>query len=130
MLLLAVGVWWAVPHIPDDRGPSSPWLLVPRGPGDHVMMVVQYALSAFAEELVTRAYLITRLKALLGSRGEAVLVAALLFASYHAYQGLSGAVDALAFGLAYGVAFLALGRVWPLVVGHALFNIRLELLLV
>ena len=90
--------------------------------------MVKYSLSAFAEEVVTRAYLITRLAVLLRSRGEAVLVAAIVFASYHAYQGAFGTAHAFVFGIVYGVAFLATGRLWPLVIGHALYNIRLELL--
>jgi membrane protease YdiL (CAAX protease family) len=51
-----------------------------------------------------------------------------LFAAYHAYQGAAGAAYSLTFGLAYGIAFLAIRRVWPLVIGHALYNICLEVL--
>jgi membrane protease YdiL (CAAX protease family) len=129
MLMVALVVWSRVPPIPDfGFGTRSGDYSRPHGAGDHILMVVKYALSAFAEELVTRAYLITRLKVLLRSRGEAVLFAALLFACYHTYQGPVGAIHALVFGLTYGAIFLAIGRVWPLAIGHALYNIRIDLL--
>jgi membrane protease YdiL (CAAX protease family) len=99
----------------------------PRGPDDYVMMVVKFAASAFAEELVTRAYLITRLEQLMRSRGVAVVLAAILFASYHAYLGLSGVVYAFVVGIAFGIVFLIVRRVWPLALGHAVFLIRVDL---
>jgi membrane protease YdiL (CAAX protease family) len=90
-------------------------------------MVVKFLVAAYAEELVTRAYLITRLTGLLGSPTKAVVLAAATFASYHVYQGVGGLVDLFVFGLAFGVAYLLFGRVWPLVVGHALANVMVDL---
>lgn len=128
MLVAADLIWRLLPHVPDLGIRAAQAFAGPRGPGDYALMVVKFALGAFAEELVTRAYLITRLTVLLRSRGEAVVVAAVLFASYHAYQGPPGVAYSLAFGLTYGVTFLVLGRVWPLALGHALYNVRIELL--
>lgn len=99
----------------------------PRGLTDYLWMVVGFVSAAYEEELVTRSYLITRLEVLFRSRGWAVLVSAILFASYHIYQGFGGALGALLFGLAYGVAFLGIRRIWPLAIGHALYNIVLDL---
>ena len=39
----------------------------------------------------------------------------------------AGAAYAALFGLVYGSAYLLLRRVWPLAIGHALYNIRLDL---
>jgi membrane protease YdiL (CAAX protease family) len=64
---------------------------------------------------------------LLRSRVGAVLLSASLFAAYHTYQSIGGVAHQMEFGVAYGVAFLLLRRVWPLAVGHALCNIRLGL---
>jgi membrane protease YdiL (CAAX protease family) len=102
----------------------------PRGGLDYTLMLVKYTVGACSEELITRAYLITRLKDLLGSVPKAVLAAAAAFASYHLYQGWTGTIDVFVFGVVYGVAYLLIGRLWPLVVGHALFNIRLDLMTV
>jgi membrane protease YdiL (CAAX protease family) len=99
----------------------------PRGPTDYALMVLQYGAAGFAEELVTRAYLVTRFEQLLRSRGAAVLWSSALFAAYHGYQGMVGVTSALAFGIAYGTAFLLLRRVWPLAIGHALYNIHIDL---
>jgi membrane protease YdiL (CAAX protease family) len=128
MLVAATLVWFLLPRIPDLGVRTGTMFTRPQGAGDFAWMAVKYSLSAFAEELVTRAYLITRLTMLLRSRGEAVLVAALLFASYHAYQGPVGAVYSFAFGLTYGAAFLLFGRVWPLAIGHTLYNVCVELM--
>jgi hypothetical protein len=100
---------------------------VARGPAEYGMMIVKYLAYEFASELVTRAYLITRLEVLLGSRGSAVILSAAAFASGQAYQGAAGLVGAFLFGLAYGMAYLGVRRVWPFVLGHALFDMHLEL---
>jgi membrane protease YdiL (CAAX protease family) len=90
---------------------------------DYIVAAVAYAISAVSEELVTRAYLITRLKDLLRSWWQAVLMAAAIFGSYHIYQGLAGMAFATQLGLVYGVAFVMIKRVWPLAIGHMLINL-------
>ena len=90
-------------------------------------MVCKFGLSAFSEEVITRAYLITRLSQLFRSPRAAVFVAAIAFTVYHVYWGLLGTVYVFGIGLMFGVAFLLLRRIWPLVISHALFNILLEL---
>ncbi|MBI3721260.1 MAG: CPBP family intramembrane metalloprotease, partial [Fimbriimonas ginsengisoli] len=90
-------------------------------------MVLGHGASGFAQELVTRAYLVTRFELLLRSRAAAVLLSAALFAAYHGYQSTAAVATAMAVGVAYGVAFLLVRRVWPLAIGHALYNIRLDL---
>jgi membrane protease YdiL (CAAX protease family) len=91
-------------------------------------MLLKESANGFTEELVTRAYLITRLEVLLRSRMAAVFLSATAFASYHAYQGPAGLVGAFLFGLAFGLAYLGVRRVWPLALGHALFDIHIELI--
>ena len=127
VLLAVVFVWnLVVVWMPPDQPASRDLFPRPRNAAEYAMMAVKYGLNAFAEELVTRAYLITRLALLLRSRWEAVVAAAMLFASYHAYQGLQGVVSVFAFGVVYGVAFLGIGRVWPLALAHALYDVRVE----
>jgi len=126
-LVVAVGILYLLPPLPDFGIRTLSHYSRPQGACDYVLMVVRYLIAALSEELVTRGYLITRLTALLRSRGEAVVFAAGLFASYHAYQGPAGVVYSFAFGVTYGAAFLAIGRLWPLVIGHALYNCWVEL---
>jgi len=78
--------------------------------------------GAFMEELVFRGYLIPRLEQTTGSSPAAVLLSTVIFAGYHAYQGVSGVIYVFAFGVAYGIVFCATRRVWPLAIGHAVFN--------
>ncbi|MBC7856211.1 MAG: CPBP family intramembrane metalloprotease [Pirellulaceae bacterium] len=101
-----------------------PWL---EQTADYGLMVLKVGVSAFSEELVTRAYLITRFESLLRSRGAAVLLPAALFGTYHGYQGVAGMVFWMAVGLMYGMAFLLLRRIWPLAIAHTLYNIWWQL---
>ena len=101
----------------------------PREMAQYPMMVTKYAFATFSEELV-RVYLIVRLSQLLSSRVEGLIIATILFASYHLYAGLPGVVNAFLFGLAFGIAFLCIGRIWSLAFAHALYDMRLELMVV
>ena len=127
LLFVGVVLWRLALDLPAVGNPPASLFSRPEGVNDR-WLAAKYAVSAFAEELVCRAYLITRLAALLRSRGQAVLLAAVGFAAYHAYQGLQGVALSFVFGVAYGLAFLVVRRVWPLAIGHALYDIRADLL--
>lgn len=98
----------------------------PAGLAGLAMGVVKFGAAGFMEELVFRAYLITRLETLFRSSWRALVVAALLFALVHGYQGPAGVWYTFLFGLAYGGVYLAARRVWPLAIGHALTNLVLD----
>jgi membrane protease YdiL (CAAX protease family) len=129
MYLIAEALWqFCCGQIPWHGWPPSGDLFPrPRQPADYALMVLKFGANGFAEELVYRAYLITRLELLLRSRGLAVLLSAALFGAGHSYQGPAGVAYTVAFGVAYGAAFVVFRQVWPLAIGHALYNIRLEL---
>jgi len=113
--------------LPAPDGPVAALFPPPEGAGDFVWLVVRNLANGFTEELITRAYLVTRLTGLLGSRFWAVVVAAALFASYHAYQGPRAMAVIFAQGLLYGVCYLVLPRVWPFALAHAAHDILVEL---
>jgi len=117
--------WMLIPSF-DPPAPNG-FFSLPKGPAEHAMMAIKYAVAAFSEELVTRAYLVTRLEGLLKSQAGAFVLAALAFASYHAYQRTDGLVTTLFLGVAWGVAYLGVRRVWPFAFAHALYNISIEL---
>jgi membrane protease YdiL (CAAX protease family) len=79
--------------------------------------------NGFAEELVMRAYLIPRFERLLRSTWLSVLLTTVLFAGYHAYQGMIGVVFAAVVGLVFGCAFCMLRRLWPIAVAHAIADL-------
>ena len=117
--------WMLIPQLDPHSSPN--WFPKPKRPADYFMMVVKYAANAFSEELVTRAYLVTRLEGLLKSQTAAIFIAAGSFASYHIYQKSDGLINMMLLGLAWGGAYLLVRRLWPFVVGHFLTSILIEL---
>ena len=95
-------------------GPKAAWQLL--------LLVVMSLANGAAEEISMRAYLITRLEQLLGSR-PALVLSVMLFASYHTYQGVYGALSAALVGTIYGLYFLASRRFWPLVLAHCIQDV-------
>jgi membrane protease YdiL (CAAX protease family) len=85
------------------------------------------AAGAFSEELVMRGYLIPRLEYLLRSTWIAVLISTAMYASYHIYHGVVGAIGVGATGLVYAVSFCLLRRLWPVCLAHTLHNFVLHL---
>jgi membrane protease YdiL (CAAX protease family) len=53
----------------------------------------------------------------------ALVVSAVIFGLGHAYQGPAGVIKTGAIGLAFGLAYLAVGRnLWPLIIAHGLID--------
>jgi membrane protease YdiL (CAAX protease family) len=82
-------------------------------------------LNSIAEEISMRGFLIPRLEKRLGTTPGAVVLSAVIFASYHLYQGWLPALNVLIVGLVFGVIFVRQRRVMPLIVAHTLVNIFL-----
>jgi len=95
----------------------------PEGTAEYLLLLIACIANGFAEELVMRGYLITRLERLLGSTSAAVLVSTVLFASYHFYQGLASVIGIAAIGLVYAISFCLFRRLWPLCLAHAIADI-------
>ncbi len=97
---------------------ESPWLLALwLGP------VVWIGVALFEE--LSRVFLLSRLWSLSNrptARWAALFFSALLFGAAHLYQGVSGVISVATFGLLWGLAYFLWGRVWPLIVAHALFD--------
>ena len=91
-------------------------------------LVVAWVIGGFVEEMVFRAYLITRFEVLFQGIPFgvffAVIVPAVLFGQQHFYyQGLSGAVATGTVGLVSGALYIWLKRgLLPLIVSHGLAN--------
>jgi len=114
MLVPAFERSWAESSAPFER--PSTW------PG-YGLLVVGSLANGFAEELVMRGYLLSRLESLLESTWRALLITSSLFAAYHIYQGTAAAVGVLGLGLIYGVAFCILRRLWPVALAHAIADV-------
>jgi membrane protease YdiL (CAAX protease family) len=98
------------------------------------ILVVMIIGGGFGEETVWRGFLFERLRALLGTSRSAataiVVSSALLFASAHLFdQGWPGAIQAVFTGSAFGIAYWRLGRIWPIMVAHAAYDVTAVLLI-
>lgn len=102
-----------------NRPPDS-FFPPPRTVLDFTLVAVASCLNGFGEEVVMRAVLQTRLERLMRSAASAVVLTAVLFALYHAYYGVVGAVQCGLVGLIFGIAFRLGKCLWPVAVAHAL----------
>lgn len=91
------------------------------------LVTVHFAFSSFAEELIMRAYLITRLRELTGKMWIGVFVSTALFAVYHIYQGQTAVVSVFGVGLALAVSFTASRSIWPAALAHWAIDIYIAL---
>lgn len=78
--------------------------------------------NGWAEEVIVVGYLITRLRQLRVSPVTAVVATSVLRGLYHLYQGFGAGLGNLAMGVVFGYVYLRTGRLWPLIVAHALID--------
>lgn len=86
-----------------------------------VLLLVAFA-NGWAEEVIVVGFLITRLRQLRVSPVAAVIISSLLRGLYHLYQGFGAGLGNLAMGLVFGYVWLRTGRLWPLIIAHALID--------
>jgi uncharacterized protein len=98
-------------------------------PGYLLIMALVWTHGSFFEELLFRAFVITKASTVLGGgRGAtlaAVLLAAVFFGYRHYYyQGMHGALVTGGIGLVFGLIYIWFGKrnIWPLVLVHGLVN--------
>ncbi|MCV7191775.1 CPBP family intramembrane glutamic endopeptidase [Mycolicibacterium brumae] len=87
-----------------------------------VLVLAAFA-NSWAEEIIVVGYLLTRLPQLGVSPRVALLASALLRGAYHLYQGVGAGLGNIVMGLIFGYAWQRTGRLWPLIVGHAVIDI-------
>ena len=107
--ILGVSANLAVVDVPDA------WYRVP-------LLLLQAAQNGALEEIVVVGYLLTRLRQMGWSNGQALGASALLRGSYHLYQGLGGFAGNLVMGLIFAWWFQRTRRVLPLAVAHFLLD--------
>ena len=86
-----------------------------------VLLLLSFG-NAWAEEVVVVGFLLTRLRQLRVNPWLALLISSLLRGSYHLYQGFGAGVGNVAMGLIFGYAWQRTGRLWPLIIAHALID--------
>jgi membrane protease YdiL (CAAX protease family) len=79
-------------------------------------------LNPFFEELIVRAYLMTEVLELTGSRIKAVALSVLVQFSYHLYYGWQGAIMISFIFLVFALYFVRTRRALPVIVAHGLID--------
>jgi membrane protease YdiL (CAAX protease family) len=87
------------------------------------------AVTATFEEVVFRGFLLPRLRHVTGAWWLAVGIGAVAFGAGHVYEGWTAVVQTAALGVFFGVAFIFRGRLLPVVVAHASFDVTVFALL-
>ena len=130
MLLTAAGARGVAELFFEDIGTSGRFdFVVGNLAGYLLIMVLVWTHSAFFEELLFRAFIITKGSEAMGkgrlAMGAAVVLAAIFFGYRHFYyQGMHGALITGAIGLTFGIYYVVSGRrnIWPLILAHGLVN--------
>ncbi len=78
--------------------------------------------NGWAEEVIVVGYLLTRLRQLKVNPWLALAISSLLRGAYHLYQGFGAGLGNVAMGLVFGYAWQRTGRLWPLILAHALID--------
>lgn len=101
--------------------------VIPAALNDHWWTLPVLVLAAlengFLEEVLVVGYLLTRLRQLKVDPWLALLLSALLRASYHLYQGIGQAIGNALMGLVFGYVWLRWRRLWPLVGAHTVMDV-------
>jgi|GEM_PF-2423731 len=124
-------IWWVIVE-PSATLVSAPediesFWSTPNGVLGWISLITTDAMNGFAEELVVRAYLITRLLSILKNPLQAVLISSAAFGIYHLYYGVVDAAIITISGTVLGFAFVLTRSVWPVVIAHGLSNLILAL---
>ncbi|KUI35126.1 CAAX protease [Mycobacterium sp. IS-1496] len=86
-----------------------------------VLLAMAFA-NGWAEEIIVVAFLLTRLRQLRVNPMVAIVAAGLLRGAYHLYQGFGAGLGNIAMGLVFGYLWYRTGRLWPLIIAHALID--------
>jgi membrane protease YdiL (CAAX protease family) len=86
-----------------------------------VSVVLLSIVNPVFEEVFVAGYVIEALRQRFGVT-TAINVSVVIRASYHLYQGVPAFPFHAAYGLLQGYAFVRYGRLWPLIVSHALLD--------
>jgi membrane protease YdiL (CAAX protease family) len=104
--------FYQITHPPDFSHHAQGWS------GLMALLLLAIAVG-FSEELVFRAYVLPRLERLLRSTPVAVLATAAIFGLIHWQRGIVSTFSAFLIGVVYGIAFVWMRRLWPVVIAHA-----------
>ena len=115
-------VWYGLSHVPVPLLHLKPMQQFV-SPGISAQTVIALVLvNPVFEEVFVAGYIIAALKDVRGAT-YAINVSVLIRLVYHLYQGVSGVLSIIPMGLIFAYWFARKGRLWPLIVAHALLDL-------
>lgn len=122
-MMLYPALYYAAPDLWQRLMPSAEQTFGP-SPAGLAWMAWGFGMLAapLMEEVVMRGYFVTRLSQFFRNELTGILLSAIIFGSYHIYQGALAAVVATFSGIALGLLFLATRSIWPCVIAHWIGN--------
>ena len=93
----------------------------PANPPDFIAVYIVSVVNPVFEELIVVGYVIPALARRFGVTA-AVNASVVIRCLYHLYQGIEALPFHLAYGLIQGYAYVRVGKLWPLIVSHALLD--------
>ena len=88
------------------------------GAGVPLAAIVFQLINPFFEELIARAYVMTKVRLLTNSVSKAVIASTLLQMSYHFYQGAPMAFSEGAGFLVFSIYYAKTNRITPIILAH------------
>jgi len=126
LLIYGLAIAWGAQQLRERFGVAVPPILarvLPVTPRETLTFLALVCPTAgITEEVLFRAFAITRLAPLTGDAWTAAIVAAIGFAFGHAYQGTIGMVSTALMGFGYSAVYLTTGSLIPAIVAHILHN--------
>jgi membrane protease YdiL (CAAX protease family) len=94
----------------------------PSSIAEYLWIFTSAIMVGFAEELLTRGYLISRFLRLFAP-WKSIVLSSLVFSAWHISKGIFGVTHTFIWGLVYGFTFFKTHRLWPVAIAHAINNI-------
>ena len=120
---IAAAVFPFIEELIDAGGQASSSAGASSSPMSIVTFALWMLINGASEEFVMKGYLLPRLKQWGGSTAFALVASAMLFGSYHLYQGAVAAIIVAMVSVPIGWLYLKIGRIWPFMFGHALYDV-------
>ncbi len=87
--------------------------------------IIHMILNSLLEEFTMRGVLQTHFTALTNSSTKGIIIANLIFASYHIYQGPFALIPIFIFGVGLSFSRIICKSLWPAIIAHTIYNIAL-----
>lgn len=118
-IVMAAGLEWLFPAM--RAAVDGVQAYRPANPPDFVAVYIVSLVNPVFEELIVVGYVIPALARRFGLTA-AVNASVVIRCLYHLYQGIEALPFHLAYGLIQAYAYVRVGKLWPLIVSHALLD--------